>query len=65
MSWLKERVQQDRVPDGVITRAVQVLTPRAERRALAIDVHTRLETNRGTFESRDTARWAHGDFTGV
>ena len=59
--WLRDRFERDGVPPGVVARATSTLTPRIELRALVIEVETVVETTRGTYDSRDTTRWAPGD----
>lgn len=57
--WLVERVEHDRVPEGMIVAASLALTPSMTKRGLEVTCVTRLEARDGILESADVARW-HG-----
>lgn len=60
--WARERVERDRVPPGLVLTATTTLTAAEQLRTLAVECSTVLETVRGTYSSRDTARWELDDF---
>jgi hypothetical protein len=63
-AWFRETVERERerVPVGLVSKATTTLTSSLQPRALAIDCQTVVEATVGTHASRDTARWAPGDF---
>lgn len=62
-AWFRERVERDAVPPGMVLAATVTLTPRAQSSSLAVDCKTVIESERGAFESHDTARWHASDIS--
>jgi hypothetical protein len=60
--WARERFERDGIPPGTVSRATTTLTAQEQVRTLAVDCSTVVETTRGTYSSRDTARWGLDDF---
>ena len=61
-AWFQGRIERERVPIGLVSKATTILTAGLQPRALAIDCQTVVEATTGTHVSRETARWAPGDF---
>jgi hypothetical protein len=64
-AWFRERVERDAVPPGMVHAATVTLMPRKQASSLAVDCKTVIESQRGAFESHDTARWYTGDISDV
>jgi hypothetical protein len=60
--WTRERFERDGIPSNLVASATTTLTAAEQGRRLAIDCSTVVETTRGTYSSRDTARWGVDDF---
>lgn len=60
--WLRDRFEQDGVPDGAVTAArLTIRVSERERGMLTFECSTVLETESRTYESREVTRWGRGD----
>jgi hypothetical protein len=57
-TWVRELIDREGVPVGMVSRAVTILYPTAEPSGqLLVECRTTVESLRGTFESQDVIRW--------
>ena len=61
--WIRDRLERDCVPEGLVTAARLTISP-SERQPglLTFECETVMETESRTFNSRDVTRWGRGDF---
>ena len=58
-AWMRERLDRDGIPSGLVTGASLTLTPREER-GLVVACCTVVVTRDAVYESRDVAAWREG-----
>jgi hypothetical protein len=59
-AWMRERLERDGIPPGLVTAARLTLVPHAED-VLRVECRTIVETVDRNFESADTATWSKRD----